>query len=82
VEYFCLQDAITGTNKDILDDEQKRKAEEKKITVHRIGQPEEIAKVAVFLASDDDASYISGTTMYVDGGLCHPKQLIHLENHQ
>jgi glucose 1-dehydrogenase len=36
--------------------------------MHRIGSPEEIAKVALFLASDD-ASYISGTTIYVDGGL-------------
>jgi NAD(P)-dependent dehydrogenase (short-subunit alcohol dehydrogenase family) len=36
--------------------------------VHRIGQPEEIAKVALFLASDD-ASYVAGTTIYVDGGL-------------
>jgi NAD(P)-dependent dehydrogenase (short-subunit alcohol dehydrogenase family) len=36
--------------------------------VHRIGQPEEIAKVALFLASDD-ASYIAGITIYVDGGL-------------
>jgi glucose 1-dehydrogenase len=58
----------TDMNKDILEDEQKRKEEEKKIPVHRIGQPEEIAKVAVFLASED-ASYITGATIYVDGGL-------------
>jgi glucose 1-dehydrogenase len=54
-------------NKDILEDEQKRKDEENKIPIHRIGQPEEIAKVALFLASED-ASYITGTTIYVDGG--------------
>jgi glucose 1-dehydrogenase len=58
----------TDMNKDVLEDEQKRKEEEKKIPVHRIGQPEEIAKVAVFLASED-ASYITGATIYVDGGL-------------
>jgi glucose 1-dehydrogenase len=59
----------TDMNKDILEDEQKRKEEEEeKIPIHRIGRPEEIARVAVFLASKD-ASYITGTTVYVDGGL-------------
>jgi len=33
----------------------------------RLGEPEEIASVAVFLASDD-ASYLTGTTLYPDGG--------------
>jgi 3-oxoacyl-[acyl-carrier protein] reductase len=36
--------------------------------MHRIGEPNEIAKVALFLVSDA-ASYITGTTIYVDGGL-------------
>jgi glucose 1-dehydrogenase len=58
----------TDMNRDILEDEQKKKEEEKRIPMHRIGQPEEIAKVAVFLASDA-ASYMTGTTVYVDGGL-------------
>jgi glucose 1-dehydrogenase len=35
--------------------------------LQRLGQPEEIARVALFLASDD-ASYMTGTTVYPDGG--------------
>jgi glucose 1-dehydrogenase len=58
----------TDMNKDILEDEQKKDEEEMRIPMHRIGRPEEIAKVALFLASDS-ASYMTGTTVYVDGGL-------------
>jgi glucose 1-dehydrogenase len=58
----------TPMNKDIMEDPQKKKQEEEKIPMKRIGEPEEIAKVAFFLASTD-ASYITGTTVYVDGGL-------------
>jgi glucose 1-dehydrogenase len=58
----------TDMNKDKLEDEEKKKQEEKKIPMHRIAQPGEIAKVALFLASPD-ASYITGTTVYADGGL-------------
>jgi len=38
------------------------------IPVGRIGKPEEIAKAALFLASDD-ASFINGAELFVDGGL-------------
>src|SRR5690606_24026104 len=33
----------------------------------RVGEPSEIASVAAFLASED-ASYMTGQTLYVDGG--------------
>jgi 3-oxoacyl-[acyl-carrier protein] reductase len=38
------------------------------IPVRRLGKPEDIAKTVVFLASDD-ASYITGQVIVVDGGL-------------
>jgi len=40
----------------------------KRIPVRRLGQPEDIAGAAVFLASDD-AAYITGHVLKVDGGL-------------
>ena len=37
------------------------------VPLGRFGTPDEIAKAVVFLASDD-ASYITGTEVFVDGG--------------
>jgi NAD(P)-dependent dehydrogenase (short-subunit alcohol dehydrogenase family) len=36
--------------------------------LRRLGEPVDVAKVAVFLASDD-AGFITGQTIYVDGGV-------------
>ena len=58
----------TDMNKELLKNQKEKERKEQEIPVHRIGQPEEIAKVALFLASSD-ASYVAGTTIYVDGGL-------------
>jgi 3-oxoacyl-[acyl-carrier protein] reductase len=40
----------------------------KTISVKRFGRPEEIASVIAFLASED-ASYINGQTICIDGGM-------------
>ena len=58
----------TDMNKELLENQKEKEKKEQEIPVHRIGQPEEIAKVALFLASED-ASYVAGTTIYADGGL-------------
>ena len=49
--------------------ETERKAyAEKEIPIRRFGEPEELAGLAVFLASSQ-AAYITGTVIPVDGGL-------------
>jgi NAD(P)-dependent dehydrogenase (short-subunit alcohol dehydrogenase family) len=47
--------------------EQRKKLISDAVPLGRFGTPEEIAKAVVFLASDD-ASYITGTELFVDGG--------------
>lgn len=56
----------TDMNKQIAADYMESMLQQ--IAVGRIADPEEIAKVAVFLASDD-ASYITGQIVRVDGGI-------------
>lgn len=46
---------------DLIDDEMK------KVLMGRMAKPEEIAKTILFLASDD-ASYLTGSIVFVDGG--------------
>ncbi|WP_026461531.1 SDR family oxidoreductase [Adhaeribacter aquaticus] len=58
----------TDINDDVWKDEEKLKELMKLIPYKRIGQPEDVAKVAVWLASEE-SDYVTGTTIYVDGGM-------------
>jgi glucose 1-dehydrogenase len=58
----------TPINQKVLDDPQAKKNAVGEIPWGRFGKPEEVADVALFLASDE-SSYVTGSTYYVDGGM-------------
>jgi len=59
---------VTPINRAWIDDPEKRKQVEEHIPMQRAGDSDEMAGVTCFLASDD-AAYITGQTVFVDGGL-------------
>jgi glucose 1-dehydrogenase len=59
---------VTPINRAWVDDPSKREQVESHIPMRRAGTADEMGAVACFLASDD-AAYITGQTLFVDGGL-------------
>ncbi|HII39941.1 MAG TPA: SDR family oxidoreductase [Thermoplasmata archaeon] len=59
---------ITPINRAWINDPKKKAEVEGHIPMGRAGTPEEMAAVFAFLASDD-ASYVTGQTLFADGGL-------------
>jgi glucose 1-dehydrogenase len=59
---------LTPMNQEALDDPKIRAEKESHIPMKRAGRPEEIAKLALFLAGPD-SEYITGSTFVMDGGL-------------
>ncbi|MBR2680573.1 MAG: glucose 1-dehydrogenase [Exiguobacterium sp.] len=58
----------TPINEETMSDPEEKKGLEALIPSHVIGKPEQIAAVAAWLASDE-SSYVTGTTIFADGGL-------------
>jgi len=58
----------TPINAKSLSNPEQRKEDEKMIPMGYIGSPDEIANVAAWLASNQ-SSYVTGTTIFADGGL-------------
>jgi NAD(P)-dependent dehydrogenase (short-subunit alcohol dehydrogenase family) len=58
---------MTDILKTIATDREAKRKLLSRTPLGRIGEPEEVASVALFLASSD-ASYITGQTIYPDGG--------------
>lgn len=57
-----MNEELTATNPELV------KAMDQKVPMGRIGEPEEVAAAAIFLCSDE-ASYITGHALPVDGGI-------------
>ncbi len=60
----------TPINASTMADPEKMKVLDRAIPLGRMAEPEEIGNVVAFLAGDG-ASYLTGTTVFADGGLMH-----------
>jgi NAD(P)-dependent dehydrogenase (short-subunit alcohol dehydrogenase family) len=67
VNALCPGFVFTNLTKALTDKPESRKFLEEKHPMGRLGQPDEIARAALFLASDD-ASFVTGACLPVDGG--------------
>jgi glucose 1-dehydrogenase len=59
---------LTPMNQDALEDPKVREEQTRGIPWKRAGRPEEVARLARYLASKD-ADYITGASFFIDGGL-------------
>src|SRR3989454_6676397 len=67
VNAICPGTIRTRLTADIIDRTERAAKEGHGIPLGRVGEPEDIARCALFLASDD-ASFISGAHIVADGG--------------
>ncbi len=68
VNAICPGFINTPMTGDVLDIEELKNIALDQTPLDRIGEPEEVAKLALFLASDD-ASFITGQAIFIDGGM-------------
>ena len=65
---LCPSLTRTGMTEDMMDDRKLLAKFAERIPLGRVCEPEEVAALIAFLASDD-ASYVTGIILTVDGGL-------------
>lgn len=64
---------LTPINRELIEDPEARREQEEQIPWGRLGRPEEIAAAIAWLAGPE-ADYVTGTTLFVDGGMTlYPK---------
>jgi len=59
---------VTPINKELIGDPEKRRQVEEQIPWGRMGEPEEVAAAIAWVAGPD-AEYVTGSTIFVDGGM-------------
>lgn len=59
---------LTPINRELAEDPAERRRIEEQVPWGRLGEPEEIAAAISWLASDE-AGYVTGATLFVDGGM-------------
>ncbi len=71
IRVLCIAPGAIKTeiNKDVWSDEEKLADLNTKIPMNRIGETDEIANLTVALASDKIGGYMTGTTVFADGGM-------------
>jgi len=67
VNCICPGAILTPMSEQLLSSDSGRQSVIELLSLGRIGEPEEIAKAALYLASDD-SSFVTGITLVVDGG--------------
>ena len=68
VNNVCPGAIDTAMDKDVKRDLEKYERLLREIPLRRMGKPEEVAAMCVYLASDD-AAYVTGASLFIDGGM-------------
>lgn len=70
INNVCPGAIATPINKQLLSNPEQLAKVTKNIPMNKFGEPEDVAAVVAFLASDD-AKYVTGSSYFVDGGLTY-----------
>lgn len=65
-----VRTSMTTEDESLVGDDESEREQEERIGLRRVGEPEDVADVALFLASDL-GSYVNGESISVDGGMAN-----------